>query len=161
APAGPDGKRHPFLRVLFDTRCHQGGGCSLDVTVENVLDVPHAKEVTYDVDVRADGKSLFRHENVTHYYLTRWRKRFPLGLSEAQVTPDFRPFQEANALPRYLSLVANEVNPAAGPKFDILQCGELAPGMGMAGGRPEIAPYPDWAARYLVHRNPAQKKYVL
>jgi hypothetical protein len=161
APAGPGGKPHPFLRVLFDTRCHAGGGCSLDVTVENLLDVAHAKEVTYDVEVRADGKSLFRRKAVTHYYLTRWRKKFPLGLSGSQVTLDFRPFTEAHALPRYMSSVTKDVNPSTGPKFDILNCGDLAPGMSMVGGRPEIAPYPDWAARYLVHHDPTQKRYVL
>jgi len=29
------------------------------------------------------------------------------------------------------------------------------------GGREELAPYPDWAARYLVHKNATQKAYVL
>ncbi len=27
--------------------------------------------------------------------------------------------------------------------------------------RPELAPYPDWTARYLVHKNPTQRTFVL
>jgi hypothetical protein len=64
-------------------------------------------------------------------------------------------------VPRYLSLVANRIGSTAGRQFEILQNGHLNPDMTSHGGRPELAPYPDWAAVYLVHREPAQAEYVL
>ena len=33
--------------------------------------------------------------------------------------------------------------------------------MGSPGGRPDVAPYTDWTARYLVHHRPEQLKYLL
>src|SRR5262249_2484283 len=60
-----------------------------------------------------------------------------------------------------LPLVSKELGRATGPKFDLLQPGHLNPDMREHGGRPELAPYPDWTARYLVHRSPEQRRYVL
>ncbi|MBI3464663.1 MAG: hypothetical protein HY000_16650 [Planctomycetes bacterium] len=161
APQDSTGTTHPFLRVIFDTRSYQDGQGRLDVTVENTLDTSGATELDYDVDVLVGGQTVFSHSNVTHWYLTRWRKVFDLGLSSSSVAADFEPFFEAQALPRYLDLVENTASAPSGPKFDILQIGDLDPYMPAHGGRPELAPYPDWTARYLAHRNPTQGRYVL
>ena len=160
-PSRPGGQRHPSLRVLLDIRVYNDGQARLDVTVETTLNESKASAVGYDVDLVASGKTLFRRKGVTHGYLTRWRKVFPLGLTESAVTPDFEPFYQARALPRYLSQVENVVSAPTGPGFDILHPGALNPYMPSPGRRPEVAPYPDWTARYLVHKNPTQRKYVL
>jgi hypothetical protein len=161
APVDSDNKAHPLLRVLFDVRCYQDGKSRVDVDVENVLDVKEGNTVAYDVDVRLEGKSVFQQAKVTHYYLTRWRKVFPVGLTTAEVKPDFTPFFRAKALPRYLVLPVHELNEAKGPEFGILKTGYLEKYMPQHGGRPEIAPYPDWTARYVAHRNPTQGRFVL
>jgi hypothetical protein len=161
APAEPGGAPHPSLRVVFDVRSYNDGSSRLDVAVENCRNVKGARNVTYSVDVFTNGQNVYHHDTLTHYYLTRWRKVFAVGLTESQVTPDFEPAQKARALPRYLPLVPNTVDPATGPKFDILQPGSLTAYMPTTGGRPEIAPYPDWVARYLKYGNPAQGKFVL
>src|SRR5262249_32021880 len=97
---------------------------------------------------------------VEHYYLTRWRKTFPIaGTTFSSITPDIRPFNSTRLLPPYLSLVANELD--VNGAFDILQSGALDPNMPAHGGRAEPAPYPDWTARYLVHKDQAQRAYVL
>jgi hypothetical protein len=158
---GPGGTPHPFLQVLFDVRSYAGGGTRLDVTVEDDLDVAAATSATYSVDVVANGQTLYHHDALTQGYLTRWRQAFDLGLAESQVTEDFTPFYAANALPRYLSSITDDVATATGPAFAILGSGSLDPYMGDVGGRAEIAPYPDWAARYLVYQDPAQKQDVL
>src|SRR4029078_360261 len=73
---------------------------------------------------------------------------------------DLGPFNASRALPQYMPVVAKFVN-AIGANYDILQSGALAQDMSLHGGRSELAPYPDWTARYLVHKDPAQRAFVL
>src|SRR6202008_3652660 len=112
-----------------------------------VCDQKGATAVSYAVEVLTNGKSVFHRDKVTHHYLTRWRKVFALGLTEATLTPDLKPAFEAGGLPRYLALVSSEISTAEGDKFDILANGHLEPSMSAHGGRPELAPYPNWTAR--------------
>jgi hypothetical protein len=49
----------------------------------------------------------------------------------------------------------------SGTGFDILGFGDLTLPMDAHGGRPELAPYPDWTAEFLVHKAPAQRDYML
>jgi hypothetical protein len=153
---------HPFLRVIFDVRSYASGGHRLDVTVENCLDVANADEVTYDVSINVGGANVFAKAGVNHKYLARWRKVFVTGgLQESSVTPDFAPFVAARALPAYLATVASPARVVKSDEFGILGFGALMRPMNAHGGRPEIAPYPDWTAQYLVHKKPDQRAYML
>jgi hypothetical protein len=153
---------HPFLRVIFDVRSYANGGHRIDVTVENCLDVANADEVTYDVAINVGGANVFTKAGVNHKYLARWRKVFVTGgLQESSVTPDFAPFVAAHALPAYLPTVASPARAIKSAEFDLLGFGALMRPMNAHGGRPEIAPYPDWTAQYLVHRKPDQRAYML
>lgn len=153
---------HPFLRVIFDSRVYNDGRARIDVIVENVLDKAGATTVTYDVAIVVDDQPAFMKSAVQHFYLTRWRRVFDVRATPwATVTPDIVSFSQSRALPSFLSLVSNEVNSAAGPEFDILHAGALNVNMPEHGGRPEVAPYPDWVARYLVHKNQTQRRFVL
>jgi hypothetical protein len=153
---------HAFLRVVFDTRVYADGKGRVDVTVENVLDKTGATTVTYDASIVLNGTQVFSKAAVQHYYLTRWRKVFPLaGTTFASITPDFFPFQTSRILPKYLSLVDNQVSAPTGVDYDILKSGALDSNMPAHGGRAELAPYPDWTARYLVHKDQTQRSFVL
>jgi hypothetical protein len=153
---------HPFLRVNFDTRVYSDGTGRVDVSVENTLDKTGATTVTYDVTIVVNGQTVFTKTAVQHYYLTRWRKVFATaGTVLSAVTPDVRPFNTARILPPYLSLVTNQTTAPTGANFDILGAGALDANMPAHGGRAELAPYPDWTARYLVHKNATQRSYVL
>jgi len=157
-----DGSAHPFLRVIFDTRVYGNGSGRVDVTVENVLDKTGATTVTYNATATVNGQVVFTKASVQHYYLTRWRKMFTFGPTPASaITPDIAPFNAANALPPYLSLIVNLVSSPTGAAYDILQAGALDTNMPDHSGRPEIAPYPDWTARYLVYKNQTQRAFVL
>jgi hypothetical protein len=161
APATATGTTHPFLRVVFDTRVFSDGTGRVDTIVENVLDQAGAETVTYDVTITVDKQQLFA-RRVQHFYLTRWRKTFEVGPSPfGAVTPDLTPFHLARALPPYLKLVAKRVSRPEGPTYDILSSGALNPNMPEHGGRPELAPYPDWTARYLVHTDANDRRFVL
>jgi hypothetical protein len=160
APTGA--AAHPFLRVNFDTRIYNDGTGRLDVSVENVLNQTGATTITYDVAIAVGGSPVFTRAALKHFYLTRWRKTFPInGATFAAITPDIRPFNSARILPPYLSMVSNVVSSPTGAAFDLLGAGALDPDMPAHGGRAELAPYPDWTARYLVHKNATQRSYVL
>ena len=161
SPVCDGGWEHPTLTVLFDYRAYVDGQFRVDVTVENTLDQVGAGRVDYDVALVVNGQVTFARNGVQHYYLTRWRHVAAVGMfAEAQVTPDFNPVFEAAALPYILPIVANRLSVPVGPNFDILRVGDLNPYMPESSGRPELAPYPEWTARYLVHREPVQKSYV-
>jgi hypothetical protein len=153
---------HPFLRVIFDVRSYASGGHRIDITVENCLDVANADEVIYDVAISVGGAIVFTKAGVNHKYLARWRKVFVTGgLQESSVTPDFAPFVAARALPGYLPTIASPARAVKSAEFGLLGFGALMRPMNAHGGRPEIAPYPDWTAQYLVHRKPDQRAYML
>ena len=153
---------HPFIRVNFDARVYNDGKARVDVSVENLLDKDGARTATYDVAISFDGHVVLARNGLEHYYLTRWRKMFEIGHTPfASVIPDLAPFNAANALPPYLSTISNVVGVPSGAEYDLLGAGALNANMAAIGSRPEIAPYPDWTARYLVHRNPEQRSFVL
>ncbi|HXI32086.1 MAG TPA: hypothetical protein VNG89_26790, partial [Vicinamibacterales bacterium] len=162
APGG-----HPFLRVIFDVRSYAGGGQRVDVTTENTLDVASADQVTYDVAIAIAGKPVFQQANVVHKYLSRWRQVFATGgLDESIVAPNLTAFAVATALPAYLPTVAQPKRAltgtgVSGTGFGILGFGDLTVPMNAHSGRPELAPYPDWTAQYLVGGRADQRAYVL
>ena len=162
APGG-----HPFLRVIFDVRSYTGGGHRVDVAVENCLDVTGADSVTYDVVVTVGDVRVYSQTGVKHKYLARWRKVFTTGgLKEASVAPDMAPFVAARALPPFLPTVAapnrsTTGNGVSGTGFGILGFGDLTVPMNAHSGRPELAPYPDWTAQFLVHKTAPLRAYML
>jgi hypothetical protein len=161
APSSSAGA-HPFLRVNLDTRVYNDGQARVDVSVENVLDKVGATTVKYDAVITVNGRVVFAKAAVEHYYLTRWRHVSNVGAAPlASVAPDIQPLNASGALPPYLTLVADQVSAPTGTSFDILKAGSLDTNMPAHGGRPELAPYPDWTARYLVHRNATQRAFVL
>lgn len=143
------------------------GAYKFDVTMENVLNSPSATSADYGIwigDITDPVKySLFYYnEYIVHPYLCRWRKVFNApNLTLSEVTPDFETAYQAKALPRFLPEIANIVYEASGPDYDILGKGALDPYMPNHGGREELAPLPNWTARYLVHKDPTQKQFVL
>ena len=156
------GQAHAFLQVVYDVRSYADGEHRLDVTVQSVKDVSAGNAVDYDVAVVLNGTTVFSKSGVSQSYLTRWRKTFgTTGFVEAAVTPDFGPFYEAKAIPQYVSSVANPSPKSTGAKFEILQFGDMNPGMSSVGGRPELAPYPNWVAQYLTHKTSSLKAYML
>lgn len=153
------GNEHPTLEVIFDVRAYNGGGHRLDVTVENILQDSSAGMEHYSVAILGNGTTLYSNDSVAHGYLCRWRKAFMMGATQSNLTPDFEPAVEAGALPRYMAWLITSSSPSS--DFDILEAGVLTSYMGAPGGRSEIAPYPDWTARFISHRTEAQKRLVL
>ncbi len=162
APITAGGSAHDFLRVNFDTRVYSDGKARVDVSVENLLDKVGATTVTYDATIVVNNQVMFAKRAVQHFYLTRWRKVFEIGSAPlAAVTPDLRPFHASRALPKFLSIVTNVVSAPTGARYEILREGALTANMADQRGRQELAPFPDWTARYLVHKHATQRAFVL
>ena len=146
----------------FDTRVYHDGKARVDVSVENLLDKAGATTVTYDAAIVVNNQVMFAKRAVQHFYLTRWRKVFEIGSAPlAAVTPDLASVHASRALPTYLSIVTNVVSPPTGARYEILREGALTANMAEPRGRPELAPFPDWTARYLVHKHATQRAFVL
>lgn len=155
------GKVHPTLRVFFDVRSYGTSGLiRVDVIVENTSDDPQSGLVYYGVDVWYGSKLLYQNDSVSHFYLTRWRKLFYIGNSTvAEITPDFSSFFNSGSLPTYLDGIVDR-GWDEDHSLDILSYG-IDTDMHRHGGRDELAPYPNWAASYLVNKTQAGRRYVL
>lgn len=144
APLSADGRAHPFLRVNFDTRVYNDGQARVDVSVENMLDVAAARSTTYDTSIVLNGTEVFRRLAVQHQHLTRWRAVFDVGSNaRAAIAPDIGVLTASRALPAYVSSIRDVVDTSPTPRDDI------------------AGPLPASTARYLVHRNPRQRGFVL
>lgn len=154
---------HALLQVVYDVRSYAAGGHRVDICVQNVRDITAGNAVTYDVSISIGGQVVFSRSGVTQPYLTRWRRVYTHGgLIEAAVTPDVEPFYASKALPRFHAQVVDfSYGPLTDAKYDILGVGDMSLGMGSPGGRPELGPYPEWVVRYLVHKKPAARAYML
>lgn len=162
------------MRVLFDLRQYRDGARRLAVTVENADDTEEnqLRDLAVQIWADADGNGLldellFDRGDLEMGSGTRFIQRFDFGLTASAVTPDLEPVFRSGALPRYAAAVTDvtesafDENGQLRPEFELLGPGDLNPYMGSPGGRPEIAPYTDWTARYLVHRRPEQADYLL
>jgi hypothetical protein len=155
------GGPHPLLQVVFDVRSYAGGGHRIDVCVQNVKDSAVMDKVTYAVSVVASGQALWSRSGVTSYAYTRWRKTFAVGITEAKAIPDLGSFHESGALPRYLSSIDNISYDTTGAAWDVMGFGNMQPSMVQGGGREDIAPFPWWQVRYLVHKQDNQRNATI
>lgn len=154
------GTPHPLLTVVFDVRSFQGGKHVVDVQVYNTKDITAGNAVSYDVAMSFNGSPVYSLGGFTHDYLQIWRQVIG-NLTPSFVTPDFSPFYESGAIPHFLSTVNNPTPNSSGTQFNPLGYGDMSADMAGPGGRPEIGPYPNWIAYYLVHKTKAQFDYMI
>lgn len=165
--AGPD----PDLNVQFQVRAYRDGRAArVSVVVENCWD-HWADNIRYDEAVEVGGKQVFSKNAVDHRRLSRWRKVFWWGgpKPSVHVVHDLDYMTSTGALPNYDTTL--EIPPPTqseqrllrmeGPDWQILGKGALTAYMPTTGGRPEIAPYPEWTVRYLLTMDPQRKTLVL
>lgn len=157
---------HPVLRVFYDVRAYQQGGHRVDVSVKNILDHADTNSFTYDVVVTVGGSTAMSRTSKLHKTTTLWRRTFETGSPTlSTVTPDFEPFHTSYAIPRYDTSIVNSTWPGTGSlsdsRYDILAFGDMSEGMGSPGGRNELAPFPNWVAQYVVHKDADAFAYMI
>ncbi|MCY2954482.1 MAG: hypothetical protein NTU53_21335 [Planctomycetota bacterium] len=167
-PTDAAGKPDPDLNVQYQIRVY--AGCKIvrvSAAVENCWDT-WAGNIGYEVAITGqDDKPIYQKKEVDHGRLSRWRKVFYWGEAPADVTidQDLAYLSATGAVPNYDStlqlpkrLLGSEPRSA---DTDILERGYLAAYMPTTGGRPEIGPYPGWAAAYLMTMSPRLRPVVL
>lgn len=153
---------HPLLQVLFDVRSYSDGTHRVECVLQNVRDIPAGNSVTCDIALNVNGVQAYTKTGLVVPYMTRPFRKIvkTTGLIESDVVHDFAPFYTAKAIPQYLVTVSSPT-PVVTAKFDPGGFGDMSPDMSSPGGRPEIGPYPNWIAQYLVHRTQSQRAYML
>lgn len=167
------GEADPDLRVQFQVRTWPGyKGARVSVVVENCLDT-WAGNIGYDVAITVGkkGELVYEKKDVNHRPLSRWRKIITWGEVPANVDiiHDYAYLSSTGALPYYHPLCKVSESQLAqmdadwrnSSETDIMGSGSLNKYMPTTGGRPEIAPYPIWAVRYLLSMDPRAKQVVL
>lgn len=170
APEDEQGKADEDLSVRFQVRAYRGGeSARVAVIVENCWDT-WAGNIRYDVAVSLGGREVFGQAVVDHRSLSRWRKVFWWGRQEPplHVAHDLGYLAATGALPDYdrdlpapPPLRHGDSRDREGPQWNILGRGPLTAYMPTTGGRPEIAPYPLWTVRFLLHMAPRDRAFVL
>lgn len=160
-PVDDAGAPQRDLDVLMDVRRYADGATRIDLAVGNGRDQAGAGSRAYEVEVLIDGTSVLTRRRVEHPYLCRWRRTFPLGLTQTDAAPDAEALARSGAIPRF----DPSVRPSTAPGdvgFDLLGDGGIARGQpDEFDGRPEHGPYPDWCARYLIAPSPAARERVM
>lgn len=169
-PLAANGAADPDLMVQFSVRAVKGGRAArIAAVVENCADT-WGGNIRYDVRLEVGGKTVYERTTVDHRRSSRWRYIAWNNSNEGDsvVFPELKYLELAGVIPAYdatlkvpnVSVEASLRDFDAAPK-DILQQGALVAGMGTTGGRAEIAPYPEWAVKYLLTGNAGLWKMLI
>jgi hypothetical protein len=165
------GAADPHLHVEFGIRCYgKDRPLRVEVDVENVWTwVPHPRTEFYDAQVALGRRTVFAKAGMTQPAHTRWRVGFwwsdPVAvyvkqnlayLKKARVVPNYDPdlvVSQAAVTQLYRRFEASDRSPMA--------AGILMKYMPTTGGRPDIAPLPQWQALFLLTMDPRLYQVML
>lgn len=166
------GVAHPHLTARFAVRSYTGlGKARVDVIIENNKTfAAGAQNFTYNVDVLVNGQVVYAKTALTHYHHARWRKIFWWGGAEPaiHIKHNTAYLIATKAVSNYDSSIVVAESALAGlatkltsDKTGPMTIGLVAPYMPMAGGRPDIAPLPNWSVLYLLSMDKRAKNVML
>ncbi|HRO51668.1 MAG TPA: hypothetical protein PK043_00770, partial [Alicycliphilus sp.] len=172
------GVTHPHLTARLHTRLVDGGQrIRTDVVMENTRTWTAAPgNLTYSLNVKRNGSTIYTQPKFTHYHHARWHKVVWTGSSaepQARVRHNMPYFIASKAIWNYdlslsipesaLSAFYNQYTQAKtaqtnlGPMANLL----LTPYFPTTGGRLEIGPVPKWTAMYLISQDERMKEIML
>jgi len=159
---------HPHLTARFEVRALAGKpSAHVSVTVENDWAYePNPQNLTYDVTVATDKETVHTQSALVHYRQARWRKALWWGEDpKVDVQHDVAYLLSTGAVPHLdPTLLPSEKTLAdldalyAGKAYQPMGIGLTNPYMPATGGRPDIAPLPQWAAVYLLSQDLRAKR---
>lgn len=117
--------------------------------------------LNYDLTITggaSEGAVVYSKPGVSHHPASRWTRSFWIGTRPSRVNVDhnLKYLAATRAIPNYDTSVTLSESALqrltkdwqAAPK-GVLEAGNWEPGMGTAGGRPDIGPYPNWVVAWL------------
>ena len=171
APLKAGGAEHPHLTARFAIRSYAGmNKARVDVTIENNWAYESGPQnFTYDAQVVVGEQNAYSKAGLTHYRQARWRKVFWWGgQPNIYIKHNTAYLITTRALPNYdqsIAISETSLN-ALITKWESKNSEPMAPGivnplMPTAGGRPDIGPFPQWAAQYLLSMDTRAKNVTL
>jgi len=172
------GATHPHLTARLHTRLVDGGQrIRTDVVMENTRTWAAApSNITYSLAIKRNGSTLHTQPQFTHYHHARWHKVIWTGAATepmARVRHNMPYFIASKAvwnydlgikIPEYiLSQFYNQYQKSKtaqtnlGPMANLL----MTTAFPNTGGRPEIAPLPQWTAMYLISQDDRMREVML
>ncbi|HQQ69552.1 MAG TPA: hypothetical protein PLL92_04465, partial [Alicycliphilus sp.] len=172
------GATHPHLTARLHTRLVDGGQrIRTDVVMENTRTWTAAPgNLTYSLNVKRNGSTIYSQPKFTHYHHARWHKVVWTGASaepQARVRHNMPYFVASKAVWNYdlsinipepvLSQFYNSYTQSKaaqanlGPMANLL----MTAAFWTTGGRAEIAPLPQWTAMYLISQDERMKEVML
>ncbi len=165
------GLEHPHLSARFAIRSYAGlNKARVDVTIENNWAYePGPQNFTYDAEILVSEQSVYRKTAITHFHHARWRKVYWWGdAPQVDIKPDLAYLIASRAVPNYdTSIRISETGLKklesrwAAANTEPMEDGIVVRAMGMAGGRGDIGPLPQWAAMYLLSGDLRAKNITL
>jgi hypothetical protein len=173
--AGPftdqNGVADPHLRIQFGVRCYgRNRPVRLEVNVDNDWTfVPHPRTESYDAKIVLNGKTVFEKSGMIQPAQTRWRKGFWWGEPiDLYVRQNLTYLKKSGAVPNYdPQLVVSQFalremySRFEDSDREPMAAGILMKYMPTTGGRPDIAPLPQWQALYLLSMDPRMYQVTL
>lgn len=164
-------KRHPQLTPWLHVRLYEGGRrIRTDLVMENNWTYePQPGNLSYEIDVRQGGKSLFQHGPFTHYHHARWHKVFWHGEApRARVRHHMPYFLATRAVWNYNldlgipdAVLAEDAARLAKSNTGPMGSAFITPYFPTTGGRADIGPLPRWTALYLITQDPRAEAVML
>jgi len=167
------GAVHPLLSARFDVRWYSGltKQARVEAVVENAKTFVSGSNLTYDVNVNVDGRSVYAKTGLTHYHHARWRKvAWWDAASEPGVDVNLNTAYliASKAVSNYdqsvvppessLASLGNQVTASTtGP----MTIGPVMADMGSTGGRPDIGPLPQWSVFYLLSNDKRARNLMM
>jgi hypothetical protein len=152
-------------------RCYGNKGpLRVDVIVENDWTfVPHPRIETYDAEIHAGEKTVFQQAGIVQPSQTRWRRGFWFGESiPVYVKQNFEYLKRVRVIPNYDprlhipgELLKRTYDHFQDSDRHPMSPGIITPYMPTTGGRPDIAPLPQWQAIYLLSMDPTAYEVML
>ncbi len=175
------GVTHQTIRVLYDCRMYNDNTGTLQVVVENGLDIAVGTYVQYTNCVTTvNGVTVSTHNDVEQWYGARWTETWPIGaFTAAEVTQDWsrayagRILMEPRSTCDLGNVSSGYYNPniggrvgadwdPTGPHFTILRRGVLdGDGLAAGGAHPQLGTEPQWCNQFLAHGNADAGDYML
>ena len=172
------GVQHPHLTARLHTRLVDGGQrIRTDVVLENTRTwTANPGNLTYSLDVKRNGSTIYTQPKFTHYHHARWHKVLWTGSSaepQARVRHNMPYFVASKAIWNYdlsvnipESVLSGFYNQFTQRKASQASLGPMAnlmltPAFGTTGGRVEIGPVPQWTAMYLISQDERMKEVML
>lgn len=164
------GTPHPHLSARFAIRAYSNNVASVDVTVENTWAYElNPQNYIYDVAVDVGGTPAFSVTALNHFHHSRWRRVFWWGTKpEVDVKLNSTYLMATGAVPNYdpetipsesgLAALYSKWNAA---NNGLMRNSILEPYFPSTGGRPDIAPLPQWAALHVISMDKRAKEVTL